>query len=43
MYDKKLIDDAVRKLVIDGDKIINRRTSEVVGLEIDCTCQKDKF
>ena len=44
---KKLVDDAIRKLVRDelqknivigGDMIMTRRTSEVVGFQIDCTC-----
>ena len=46
MYDQKLMNDTLRKLagdglqnniVMDGDKMINKRTDEVMDLEIDST------
>ena len=51
-YDKKLIDDTMRKLAwdelqtnipMDGDMIIDRRTEEVLGPEVDSTYWKNKF
>ena len=50
VYDQKLMDDTVRKLVweglrknivMDGDMMIDRGTGEVLGPEVDST--KDKF
>ena len=47
VYDQKLIDDTLRRLawdklqkniVMDGDIIIDRRTGEVLGPEVDSTC-----
>ena len=52
IYDQKLMDDTVRKLTWDGpqknivmdcDTIIDRRTGEVLGPEVDSTYWKDKF
>ena len=52
VYDQKLMDDAIRKLawdelqkniVIDGDMMIDRRTGEVLGSEVDYTRWKDRF
>ena len=46
------MDDAIRKLAwdklhkniaIDGDMMIDRRTGEVIGSEVDCTRWKNKF
>ena len=48
VYDQKLMDDAVRELawnklqkniVIDGDMMIDRRSGEVLGHEVDYTCK----
>ena len=52
VYDKKLIDDTIRKLawdglqkniVIDGDMMTDIRTDEVLGPKDDDTHWKDKF
>ena len=52
VYDKKLMDDAVRKLawdelqksiVMDGDVMIDRKTGEVLDPEVDSTYWKNKF
>ena len=52
VYDEKLMDDTTRKLaweglqkniVIDGDTMIDRRTGEVLDLEIDSTYWEEKF
>ena len=52
VYDQKLMDDTLRRLawdklqkniVMDGDIIIDRRTGEVLGPEVDSTCSKNKF
>ena len=52
VYDQKLMDDTLRRLawdklqkniVMDGDIIIDRRTGEVLGPEVDSTCWKNKF
>ena len=52
LYDQKLIDDTIRKLtweglqkniVMDGDAMIDKRTSEVLNPEVDTTYWKDKF
>ena len=51
-HDKKLIDDMIRKLawdglqkniIIDGDMIIDKRTGDVLGPEVDLTYCKDNF
>ena len=50
--DQKLKDDMIRKLVweglqknivMDGDKVIDKRTREVLGPEVDSRYWKDKF
>ena len=50
--DQKLIDDTVRKLaweglqkniVLNGDRMIDKRTGEALGPEVDSTYWKDKF
>ena len=52
IYDQGLMDDTVRKLtwerlqkniVMDGDTIIDKRTGEVLGPDVDSTYWKDKF
>ena len=52
VYDQRLIDDTVRKLpseglpkniVMDGDTMIDKRTGEVLGPEVDSMYWKDKF
>ena len=52
VYDQSLMDGTVRKLawdglqknmVVDGDTMIDRRTGEVLGPEVDYTYRKDKF
>ena len=52
IYDQKLIDDTVRKLaqeglqkniLMDGNTMIDGRTGEVLGPEVDFTYWKDKF
>ena len=52
IYNQKLIDNAMRKVIweglqknimIDGDTMIDRRTGEVLGPEVDSTYWKDKF
>ena len=52
VYDKKLIEDTMRKLaweglqiniVINGDTIINKITGEVLNSEVDSTYWKEKF
>ena len=52
VYDQKLIEDTMRKLtweglqkniVMDGDTMIDKRTGEVLDLEVDSTCWKEKF
>ena len=51
IYDQKLMEDTMRKLaweelqkniVMDGDTIIDKRTAEVLNLEVDSTFWKDK-
>ena len=51
-YDKKLMEDTMRKLVweglqrnivMDGDKMIDKRTGEVLNPEVDTAYWKDKF
>ena len=50
--DQKLMDDTVRKLaweglqkniVLNGDRMIDKRTGEALGPEVDSTYWKDKF
>ena len=50
VYDQKLMDDTIRKLaweglqkniVMDGDTMIDKRTSDVLGPEVDSTYWKD--
>ena len=52
VYDQKLIEDTMRKLVweglqknivMDGGTMIDKRTGEVVNPEVDSTYWKDKF
>ena len=52
IYDLKVMEDTMRSLpweglqrniVIDDDTMIDKRTSEVVDLEVDSTYWKDKF
>ena len=52
VYDQKLMADTLRKLaweelqkniVMDGDAMIDRRTGEVLDLEVDFTYWKSKF
>ena len=52
IYDQKLMEDAIRKLtweglqkniVMDGDTMIDKRTDEVLDLEVDSTYWKNKF
>ena len=52
MYDQRLMDDTIRKLawdglqkniVMEGDTMIDKRTSEVLGLEADSRYWKDKL
>ena len=52
VYDQKLMEDTMRKLawegpqkniVIDGDTMIDKRTGEVLALEVDSTYWKEKF
>ena len=52
VYDQKLMEDTMRKLVweglqknivMDGDTMIDKRTGEVVNPEVDSTYWKDKF
>ena len=52
VYDQKLIEDTMRKLtweglqkniVMDGDTMIDKRTGEVLDLEVDSTYWKQKF
>ena len=52
VYDQRLMDDTVRKLaweglqkniVMDGDTMIDKRTGEVLGPEVDSMYWKDKF
>ena len=52
VYDQRLIDDTVKKLaleglqrsiVMDGDTMIDKRTCEVLGPEVDSMYWKDKF
>ena len=52
VYDQRLMDDTIRKLawkvlqkniVMDGDTMIDKRTGEVFGPEVDSTSWKDKF
>ena len=51
MYDQKLMDDTIRRLewnelqkniVMDGDTMIDKRTREFLGPEVDSTYWKDK-
>ena len=52
VYNQKLMDDTLRKLVWDGlqkiivkdgDTMIERRTGEVLDPEVDSTCWQKKF
>ena len=52
VYNQRLMEDTVRKLtweglqrnfVMDGDKMIDKRTGEVLDPEVDTTFCKDKF
>ena len=52
MYDQRLMGDTIRKLaweglqkiiVMDGDMMIDNRTGEVLGTEVDSKYWKDKF
>ena len=52
MYDQRLMDDMIRKraweglqknIVMDGDTMIDKRTGELLGPEVDSTYWKDKF
>ena len=52
IYDQKLMEDTVKKLAwvglqkhieMDGDTMIDKRTGEVLDLEVDSTYWKDKF
>ena len=53
IYDQKLMEDTMRDLTWEGlqknimmdsgDTMINKRTGEVLGLEVDSTYWKDKF
>ena len=52
VYDQKFMDDTARKLaweslqknmLMDGDTMIDRRTGELLGPEVDFTYWKDKF
>ena len=52
VYDQRLIDDTIRKLAWEGlqenivmndDMMIDKRTGEALGLEVDTTYWKDKF
>ena len=52
IYDQKLMEDPVRKLVwkglqrnivIDGDTMIEKKTGEVLNSEVNSTYWKDKF
>ena len=52
VYDQKLMEDMMRKLVweglqknivMDGDTMIDKRTGEVLDPEVDSTYWKDKF
>ena len=36
-------DKLQKNIVMDGDIIIDRRTGEVLGPEVDSTCSKNKF
>ena len=51
-YDQRLMDDTIRKLtweglqkniMMDGDIMIDKRTGEALGPEVDSTYWKDKF
>ena len=52
VYNQKLMDDTLRKLVWDGlqknivkdgDTMIERRTGQVLDPEVDSTCWQNKF
>ena len=52
IYDQNLMEDTIRKLtweglqkniVMDGDAMIDKRTDEVLDLEVDSTYWKNKF
>ena len=52
LYDQRLMEGTVRKLaweelqkniVMDGDMMIDKRTSEMLDPEVDFTYWKDKF
>ena len=52
LYDQRLMEDTVRKLaweelqkniVMDGDMMIDKRTSDMLDPEVDFTYWKDKF
>ena len=52
VYDQKLMDDTIRKLaweglqkniLMDGDTMIDKRTGEALGPEVDFTYWKDRF
>ena len=52
VYDQRLMEDTMRKLawerlqkniVMDGDTMINKRTGEALGPDVDSTYWKDRF
>ena len=52
VYNQRLMDDTIRKfawdglqknIAMDGETMIDKRTGEVLGLEVDSTYWKDKF
>ena len=52
VYDQKLMDETIRKLaleglnkniVMNGDTMIDKRTGEALGPEVDSTYWKEKF
>ena len=52
IYDQKLMEDTMsdltweglqKNIMMDSDTMINKRTGEVLGLEVDSTYWKDKF
>ena len=52
VYNQRLMDDTIRKLAwdrlqkniaMDGETMIDKRTGEVLGPEVDSTYWKDKF
>ena len=40
---EKVLEDAVRKMAWDRQKMIDKSTSEVLGPKVDYSCYKDKF